>query len=78
MDNNMNAMHNIYACLNPNFNNMMYQNLQVPNQTWSQAACQGNEQVPQIYTNEIVTNNSSNKDIGLKKSPWTLDEEQIF
>ena len=38
----------------------------------------GENQIAPIYPNQMTVNTFSEKDVGLKKTPWTLDEEQIF
>ena len=57
---------------------MIYQGNQMTGQMWNQMPNQGENQVFPLYQNEAVPANNSSKEVGLKKSPWTLDEEQIF
>lgn len=64
--------------MSQNMNNMLYQGAQISSPMWPQMPNQGENQVMPIYHNEMMVTNNSSKDVGLKKSPWTLDEEQVF
>lgn len=73
----MNVISNMNGMNGP-MNNMIYQGAQMSNSMWNQLPNQGENQVMPIYHNEMMVTNNSSKDVGLKKSPWTLDEEQVF
>lgn len=48
------------------------------NKMWAQLPNQGENQVMPLFQNEMMQGSNSSKDIALKKTPWTLDEEQVF
>lgn len=45
---------------------------------WSQTSNQNGMQVMNMFQTDAMTGNGPLNDSGIKKTPWTIDEEQIF
>jgi hypothetical protein len=45
---------------------------------WNLIPNQNGNQVMSMFQNDMMSGSSVPKDTGLKKTPWNIDEEQIF